>query len=313
MSESSPQAPIASAKPSRPSDRRFLAIWAILVGGLVVGWALSDSLSAKGWFGLLMVIYFGPFKIATLIGLTRAERREWTSARLIAYFLWVGMQPRQFLPSYVPPRSPPLPTWRGCLLNAAAGAVFLWGVPLLFPEGTPLLLRAWTGLIGVALLRLFGSFDVLTLIFRRIGFPVEKAWVNPLAATSVRDFWGRRWNRIMSGLMRDLLFAPLSRRVGVFGASLAVFLYSGVLHEFLSVLARVAYGGPILYFLLQGAAFSVEGTRFGRRLLALSPLVGWCWTAVVVVGPVGLVLPPIFLYDAIVPTLRGMRVPGLPT
>ena len=304
--------PPSKTKPIRPSDGRFLMVWTILVGGLVAGWALRDALSSGAWFGAMMAVYFGPFKIATLIALTRVERREWTWPRLLAYFLWPGMQPRQFLPSYSPPRSPPLPTWRGCLLNAFAGAVVLWGVPLLFPHGTPLLVRAWTGLVGIALLRLFGAFDVLALIFRALGFRVEKAWFNPVAATSLRDFWGRRWNRIMSGLLRDLLFVPLARRIGVLGASLIVFVYSGVLHEFVSVLARSNYGGPTVYFLIQGAAFSCEGTRFGRGLLARSPLVGWCWTALVVVAPVGLVLPPAFTIDALVPYLREMRVPGLP-
>ena len=309
----SPAVPPISTKPCRPSDARFLIVWAILLGGLVAGWALSGALPAGQWFGSMMAIYFGPFKIATLIALTREERREWTVPRLIAYFLWIGMQPRQFLPSYAPPRSPSLPTWRGCLLNLLTGAVLLWGVPLLLPEGTPLLVRAWAGLVGMALLRMFGVIDAVTLIFRLIGFPVEKAWANPLAATSLREFWGRRWNRIMSGLMRDLLFMPLSRRIGILGASMAVFLYSGILHEFLSVLAQSGYGGPTLYFLIQGVAFSIEGTRFGRRSLARSPLVGWCWTALVVVGPVGLVLPQTFLYEVVVPALKEMRVPGLET
>ena len=312
LSTPSPSASPISTKPGRPSDGRFLIVWAILLGGLVAGWALSDVLSGAEWLGTMVAIYFGPFKIATLIGLTREERRQWTSTRLIAYFLWVGMQPRQFLPSYAHPRTPPIPTWWGCLLNLLTGAVVLWGVPLLMPDGTPLLIRAWTGLVGVGLMRLFAAFDALTLLIRWLGFPVEKAWVNPPAATSLRDFWGRRWNRIMSGLLRDLLFVPLSRRIGVLGASLAVFLYSGVLHEFVSVLARANYGGPTLYFLIQGAAFLLEGTRFARRLLALSPVVGWCWMALVVVGPVGLVSSPAFMYDAIVPALREMRVPGLP-
>ena len=298
-------------KPARPSDGRFLVVWAILLGGLVAGWALADVLTRGEWLGAMMAVYFGPFKVATLIALTRAERREWTWPRLLAYFVWLGMQPRQFLPSYSPPRSPP-PTWRGCLLNAFAGAVLLWGVPLLFPAGTPLLVRAWTGLVGMALLRLFGALDAVALIFRALGFPVEKAWVNPLAATSLRDFWGRRWNRIMSGLLRDLLFVPLARWVGVLGASAIAFAYSGVLHEFVSVLARSGYGGPTLYFLIQGAAFAAEGSRFGRNLLARSPLVGWCWTALVVVAPVGLVLSPAFMAEVIVPALREMRVPGLP-
>ena len=66
-----------------------------------------------------------------------------------------------------------------------------------------------------------------------------------------------------------------------------------------------------MYFLIQGTAFVVEGTRFGRRWLLQSPVVGRCWTALVVIGPIALVVPPDFLYDVIVPVLREMYVPGL--
>ena len=257
--------PPVATNPPRRSDACFLLVWAILVGGLVVGWAVRDSFSRAGWVAVLSLIYFGPFKIAALIALTSEERREWTFGRLLAYFLWVGVQPRAFLPSYTPPRSAPAPTWRGFLLNVATGVSLLFGVPLLYPEGTPLLVRAWTGLAGLVFLRLFAGFDLVALIFRRIGFPVEKPWDNPAAATSVRDFWGNRWNRIMSGLMRDLVFKPLARWVGVVGAAVAVFLYSGVLHEFLSLLAQRGYGGPFLYFVVQGAAFLCEGTRFAAH------------------------------------------------
>jgi hypothetical protein len=299
-------------KPARRSDARFLLVWAILVGGLVLGGATRNVLSRGQWFALMMVLYFGPFKLAALIGLTAEERRRWTWRRLLAFFIWIGMQPRAFLPGYTPPGNEPRPTWRGFLLNVLTGAVLLWGVPWLFPPGTPLLVRAWTGLIGWGFFRLFAAFDLWALVYRWLGFPVDKPFDNPAAATSLRDFWGRRWNRIMSGMLRDLLFIPLARHVGVVLAAAAVFAYSGVVHEFVSVLARSGYGGPTLYFLIQGAGFLFEGTRLGRRFLVGSPVVGRCWTALVVLAPVALVVPPVFLYEVIVPALREMRVPGMP-
>jgi hypothetical protein len=303
-------APQFPARSARHRDAQFLIVWVILLGVLIVGAATSTILTRGEWFALMVALYYGPCKIAALIALSREEQRRLTWRRLLAYFLWVGIQPRPFLLGYVPPDKQPIPTWGGFLLNVATGMVLLWGVPWLFPPGTPLLVRAWTGLVGLVFLRLLAGFDVLALLFRWIGFPVDKAWVNPLAATSLRDFWGRRWNRIMSGGLRDMLFTPLTRHIGVVPAAMAVFVYSGVLHEFVSVLARSGAGGPTLYFLIQGVAFLVEGTRFGRRFLVGSPLVGRCWTALVVIGPIGLVVPPAFL-EVIVPVLREMRVPGL--
>ena len=311
MNDASPSVdPASVARPSR-SERRFWAVWAILVGSLIIAGVASRLLSQGWWFALVLFLYFGAFKVAALIALSSAERRQFTPGRLLAYFLWIGVQPRPFLPSYVLPSSAPRPTWQGFLLNAATGAVILWGVSYVLPDGTSLLIRAWVGLIGWAFLRFFAAFDGVTLLYRWLGFPVEKSFFNPAAATSLGDFWGRRWNRFMSGLMRDMLFIPLTRKVGAVGATLAVFLYSGVLHEFVSVLAHRSYGGPTLYFLIQGIAFLVEGTRPVRRWLFRSSVVGRCWTALVVIGPIALVIPPDFLYDVIVPVLRKMYVPGL--
>jgi hypothetical protein len=311
LSEQASSAPSVAPKPARRSDGRFLIVWAILVGGLVVAGVMSQVLSRVQWFALVMFIYFGPYKVAALLGLSREERRRLTWGRLLAFWIWIGMQPRPFLPGYSPPGNEPRPTLRGFGLNLLTGVVLLWGVPLLFPEGTPLLVRAWTGLVGWAFLRLFAIFDAWALIYRLLGVPVEKPWVNPAAATSLRDFWGRRWNRLMSGLLRDLLFTPLARSVGVVAAAMAVFVYSGVLHEFISVLARSGYGGPTLYFVIQGVGFLLEGTRLGRRVLGGWPLLGRCWTVLVVVGPIALMAPPAFMYEVIVPILREARVPGL--
>jgi alginate O-acetyltransferase complex protein AlgI len=286
-------------------------VWVILVGALVVAGAASTVLSRGQWLALLVFLYFGPYKVAALLGLSGEERRRLRGLRLLAFFIWVGLQPRPFLLGYSPPATSPRPTWRGFLLNLLTGAVLLWGVAWLLPPGVPLLVRAWAGLVGLAYLRLFATFDFWALVFRRLGFPVEKPWDNPAAATSLREFWGRRWNRIMSGMLRDLLFTPLARHVGVVAASAAVFLYSGVLHEFVSVLAGGGYGRPTLYFLIQGAGFLLEGTRLGKRALAGAPLLGRCWTALVVLGPVALVVPPAFLLEVIVPVLREAGVPGL--
>ncbi|MBM4073283.1 MAG: hypothetical protein FJ271_30830 [Planctomycetes bacterium] len=311
MNDASPSVdPTSLARPRR-SERRFWAVWAILVGSLIVAGVASHLLSQVWWFALVLFLYFGAFKVAALIALSSAERQQFTPGRLLAYFLWIGVQPRPFLLSYVPPSSAPRPTWQGFLLNAATGATILWGVSYLLPDGTPLLLRAWVGLIGWSMLRLFAGFDGVALLYRWLGFPVEKPFFNPTAATSLGDFWGRRWNRFMSGLMRDMLFVPLTRRVGAVAAALAVFLYSGVLHEFVSILADSGYGRPTLYFLIQGVAFLVEGTHPCRRWLLWSPVVCRCWTALVVIGPIALVVPPDFLYDVIVPVLREMYVPGL--
>ena len=121
--------------------------------------------------------------------------------------------------------------------------------PHCLPDATPLTIRFWIGLAGFCFLLLV-RFDVAALIFRAMGFAVEKLWDCPIAATTLGEFWGQRWNRVVSGMAREILFLPLARRVGAQLALFAVFLYSGLYHEIVSFMAESGYGGPLLYFLL---------------------------------------------------------------
>ena len=115
--------------------------------------------------------------------------------------------------------------------------------------------------------RPFRNDGLVGALYRHFGIPVEKLWENPPAATSLADFWGNRWNRIFSGFGRDLLFLPLARVVGVRVASFAVFVFSSLIHEWAwSMSVRGGYGGPALYFLLQGLLVQVESNALGRRL-----------------------------------------------
>ena len=73
-----------------------------------------------------------------------------------------------------------------------------------------------------------------------IGIPVPENFDNPMAARNMREFWNR-WHITLSGWMRDVVFAPLSKSlVGRMGAKLAnhaiaitifiVFLLIGIWH-----------------------------------------------------------------------------------
>src|SRR5262249_31007781 len=151
--------------------------------------------------------------------------------RLLAYCVWPGMQPHQFLAGQRTAAGAPVPTLSGFLLNVLTGAVLLWLVPRFLPAATPRAVRFWIGLVGSCFLVLFARLDFWALIFRAMGFAVEKLWDCPIAATSLGDFWGRRWNRIVSGFLREVIFHPVARRRGAQVALLAVFLYSGFYHE----------------------------------------------------------------------------------
>jgi alginate O-acetyltransferase complex protein AlgI len=150
------------------------------------------------------------------------------------------------------------------------------------------------------------------MIFRALGFGVERFFYCPIASTSVAEFWGVRWNRLVSGFLREVIFQPLARRAGATVALAAVFFYSGLYHETVSVAVGGGYGLPMLYFLIQGAGVWVEGRRGFRRALLRRPWLGRLWTFAVVVGPVALMLNPWVVEALVIPLLRELNVPGMP-
>jgi hypothetical protein len=282
-----------------------------MVGGLVGFWCCRPWLGARAFnYGQLAVL-LATWKVASLLCLPPDAWPRLTRWRLLAYCIWPGMQPRQFLVDARTPADAPVPTVRGLLLNVATGAALLWLLPRLLPAATPRVVRLGVALVGLGMVFLVARLDFWAPVFRKLGFAVEKLWDCPVAATSLGDFWGRRWNRIVSGFLREVVFTPVARRAGARVALLAVFLYSGLYHEMVSFLAGSDYGGPMLYFLVQYLGVSAESSGPGRRLLRGHPWVGRAWTLAVVVGPVGLVLQPGFVEGILVPMMEEARIPGL--
>ena len=163
------------------------------------------------------------------------------------------------------------------------------------------------GVIGIILTVHFGLGDLLALMWRRLGANVTPLMRSPLAATSLSEFWGRRWNTGFSRLARELVFKPLARRWGVMWAALSVFLVSGLVHELvISVPARGGYGLPTAYFAVQGLGLLVERSRRGRTLHLDRGMCGWAFTVIVLTAPLGWICPPVFIHHVILPMLHAL-------
>jgi len=176
-------------------------------------------------------------------------------------------------------------------------------VPRIRPVSGPLLLRltgrlGWMGLslaagyalapwlrarapqwtwayLAMPLVPLYGGFasTVLQLLNAPLGAIPPDHHRHPWAASSVSDFWGRRWNTWLSDWFRQIFFHPL-RRHPVAGA-FVTFLFSGLWHEALISAPFYFWTGiPVFglltaYFLLQFVAMVVERwlPRPARRAL----------------------------------------------
>ncbi|PIA38298.1 hypothetical protein AQUCO_02800168v1 [Aquilegia coerulea] len=72
-----------------------------------------------------------------------------------------------------------------------------------------------------------------------LGKEVEQHFDNPHLSTSLQNFWGRRWNLMVSNILRSTIDEPiiyhltplLGRRWALHFASVTTFLVSGLMHE----------------------------------------------------------------------------------
>ena len=211
---------------------------------------------------------------------------------------WVGMDAQAFLRTARPIVKPVKVQWLFAWAKAGFGAALLWGMVQLIPAGAELV-RGWVGLIGLVFLLHFGLFHLLALAWQRAGVNAPPIMRAPVLATSVADFWGRRWNLAFHYLAHEMVFRPLRRKVGVPLATIAAFVVSGFVHEIvISFPAGGGYGGPMLYFAVQALAVLFE--RFWH-------LTGWrarLWTFLCVAGPVGILFHPTFINRVILPFMK---------
>lgn len=121
-----------------------------------------------------------------------------------------------------------------------------------------------------------------------------------LLSTSVREFWGRRWNLLIHRLMHRSFFAPLAARSpGPRAGAIAAFAVSGLFHEYMWLATnwhaeQYAFGGPLKFFFVQFVLMTMENvlkrTLAGKFVSALpSPILTILTTLVIL--PFG----PLFL------------------
>jgi alginate O-acetyltransferase complex protein AlgI len=307
-----PRTTPATPRRQRPVGLWRLGIaWAVLLGGLVGFWCLRPSLTALAWVDGSFAVLFVSSKFATLFCMRPDSRRRLSWGRFVAYLFWMGMQPGHFLPERKPADVKPAPSVVGLLLNVIAAVGFLWIIPALMPLDWPVALRFLSGMVGHFFLVIFVIMDAWALLYRAFGIGVEKLWHCPIAATSLTDFWGQRWNRVFSGMFREMLFLPLARRVGPGLGLFAVFVYSGLMHENFSVAVESGYGLPFLYFAIQGVATWLEGRCGLRGAFQRRRWLGRLWTTGVVLGPCLLLWHEGVRQAIVAPRLISLGVPGL--
>lgn len=101
-----------------------------------------------------------------------------------------------------------------------------------------------------------------------LGLELEPQFDDPYLSTSLQDFWGRRWNLMVTNILRPTVYEPIinicnrviGRRWAAFPAVLGTFLVSALMHELMFYyLGRVRPTWEITwFFLLHGVCLIVE-------------------------------------------------------
>lgn len=259
---------------------------------------------AQMW-ALAFALYFG----CKCLTWQQAPIRGAAAWRHPAYLLaWPGMDAASFLQQR--PRTDPLHCrpieWFAGFAKLASGAFLLFGVARLIPERHAYL-TGWIGGTGVVLILHFGLFHLLWCAWRRIGIPARPLMDRPMTSANLSEFWGRRWNTAFRDLTHRLIFRPCASRFGTRVGVIVSFLFSGAIHDLvISVPAGGGYGGPTMFFAIQGAGVLVERTEFGRRAGLQTGLSGRMFAAIVLLAPAPLLFHRPFIAGVMVPFMRAL-------
>ncbi|XP_048553868.1 probable long-chain-alcohol O-fatty-acyltransferase 5 [Triticum urartu] len=106
-----------------------------------------------------------------------------------------------------------------------------------------------------------------------LGMETEPQFDRPYLASSLRDFWGRRWNLMVSAILRPSVYDPVRACAGPAAGVLASFAVSGAMHEAMVCYLSLRWppgGGMAAFFALHGACCVAEGWC-ARRWAARRP------------------------------------------
>lgn len=287
----------------RTSDKpsRELLAWTPLAVAPAVILTLGSVLPAWQLMWVLALSVYAGLKWLTFVDRVPAEER--LSLRALGYlFLWPGMDAPAFFSRRRLVERPAWNAWLFALVKIAFGAMLL-SLAIANMRSTPLA-AAWAGLAGLAFVLHFGLFDLLSLLWRTAGVDARPIMRAPINATSLAEFWSERWNLAFRDLAHVYVFRPLAPRLGVRGATLATFVVSGLIHDFvISIPAGGGYGLPTLYFVLQGCGVCFERTRIARRLGLGRGEIGWLYCLALITLPAGLLFHRPFIDYVVLPML----------
>jgi hypothetical protein len=219
---------------------------------------------------------------------------------------WPGLDAGTFLNPHAIPARPAAREWLFAWLKLSLGIVLLFGMARWVPARHTYW-AGWVGMAGIVMVLHFGAFHLLSCAWRHVGVDARPLMNSPLASVSLSEFWGRRWNTAFRDLTHRFLFRPLTGWLGARGAVFVGFAFSGLVHDaVISFPAGGGYGGPTLFFLLQGGGMLLERGRVGRKYGLGAGWRGWIFTMGMLLAPVAILFHEPFVRRVVVPFLQAI-------
>lgn len=149
---------------------------------------------------------------------------------------------------------------------------------------------------GCGMLAMYALGETGEALFRGVlallgahGPPIQRT---PIAARSLREFWGERWNLVVNRWLREHFFLPWARRRRPARGLLLSFLASAAIHAwFIGVALGPAMAASMgLYFVIQGALLALE---LPLRVARWPAAAGHAWTLASILLPSPLFVEPV--------------------
>lgn len=269
--------------------------------------AADNPFSAAPPWAVMWAIAIAIFALAKGLSFLPARRLKSSPARRLGYFLfWPGLDAPAFLAPAGRTAKVAGGEWPFALGKTLLGVALLIGGTKLAGDADSYLV-GWIGMIGVVFTLHFGLFHLLSCLWRSRGVDAPPLMDWPVRSKSVSEFWGKRWNRAFRDLTHRFVFRLLVARLGLTAGSLLAFLFSGLIHELaITVPAGAGYGGPTLYFFIQGIGLLAERSIAGKHVGLGAGWRGRLFALAVVALPVPLLFPRAFVTEVAAPFLQAL-------
>jgi hypothetical protein len=252
-----------------------------LAGSFILEWFAPVDTASRA-----ILAAVGMFALMATITVATAATPQWSVGYRLLHLLTLGYPLRA---GRIRPVLSRRMIGRFIVEGLVGGAAFLFLRHIALAQQPPEAVMALGRLVaGVILVYAWAAFltDLIRVCFLASGAAMGPIHVTPIAARSLRDFWGKRWNRPVSTWLHRFVFLPLARQHRPDLGLCCAFLVSGAIHAWVAWVALGAFAafGMVVFFGLQ-AVFILAEDRLQVHAWPVPLARAWTLTILLATSP----------------------------